>query len=43
MYEVRDWGARKAPAREAFDMARRIDDYSDGAKGRLLFDRDGGR
>lgn len=42
MYEVRDWGARKVDVREAFDMARRIDDFWDGAKGWQLFDSDGG-
>jgi hypothetical protein len=37
MYEERDWGARKVEVADAVEMARRIDDFWDGASGFRYF------
>ena len=41
LHEVRDWGPYPVTTRQAFERARRCDDYWDGAAGFRLFERDG--
>jgi hypothetical protein len=43
LHEVRDWGAYPISTRQAFERARRSDDYWDGAAGFRLFEREGER
>lgn len=39
LYEVRDWGTRKIEVPEAVEMARKIDDFWDGASGFRIWKR----
>ncbi len=40
LHEERDWGAYPVSTRQAFERARRIDDFWDGAAGFRLFEKD---
>ena len=40
LHEVRDWGAYQVSIRQAFDCARKSDDFWDGAAGFRLFEKD---